>query len=161
MFWPAPKDFTWETYYAEIPLNVRNEGLKLLDTWDIKYEWLPDTNRETLKHHLKHSPLQVVIPGHAVTLILSGDEVDTYFDHYSPYIKEHTNPFQAAMKYVVTPKTKRMTESEVLGLQALEGYSDPEGAKYWTGKPLSDYLKARLPDKEAELKKALDTLKAI
>jgi len=40
-----------------------------------------------------------------------------------------------------------MTEQEVKQLQALEGYSDPAGVAYWTGKPLSEYLKARLPDK--------------
>jgi len=40
-----------------------------------------------------------------------------------------------------------MTEKEVLQLQALEGYSDLEGAKYWVGKPLEAYLTARLADK--------------
>ena len=40
-----------------------------------------------------------------------------------------------------------MSEKEVASLQALEGYSDPEGVAYWTGKPLSEYLKARLADK--------------
>lgn len=40
-----------------------------------------------------------------------------------------------------------MTEKEVRQLQALEGYSDEAGVTFWTGKPLSDYLAARLLDK--------------
>ena len=45
-----------------------------------------------------------------------------------------------------------MSEKEVASLQALEGYSDPEGVAYWTGKPLSEYLKARLADKVKQIK---------
>ncbi len=40
-----------------------------------------------------------------------------------------------------------MSEKEVEQLQALEGYKDADGIVYWTGKPLSEYLKARLQDK--------------
>ena len=46
-----------------------------------------------------------------------------------------------------------MSEKEVASLQALEGYSDPEGVAYWKGKPLSEYLKARLADKIKQLEK--------
>lgn len=48
-----------------------------------------------------------------------------------------------------------MTEQEVKQLQALEGYSDPEGVAYWTGKPLGEYLKARLPDKIKTINESL------
>ena len=51
---------------------------------------------------------------------------------------------------------KPMTESEVAQLQALEGYSDPEGVAYWTGKPLSEYLKARLSDKLKDITKLVN-----
>ena len=47
-----------------------------------------------------------------------------------------------------------MTEKEVLGLQALEGYNDPDGIKYWTGKTLQQYLDVRLADKIKELQQA-------
>lgn len=46
-----------------------------------------------------------------------------------------------------------LTKEDVEFLQALEGYSDPEGVVYWTGKTLEQYRKARLPDKIAELTK--------
>jgi len=41
-------------------------------------------------------------------------------------------------------------------LQALEGYSDPEGVEYWSDKELEQYLATRLPDKIAQLQKALN-----
>lgn len=48
-----------------------------------------------------------------------------------------------------------MTEQDVRGLQALEGYTDEAGVAYWTGKALDEYLKARLADKEAQIKKLI------
>lgn len=48
-----------------------------------------------------------------------------------------------------------MTEQEVKQLQALEGYSDPSGVVYWTGKSLSEYLKARLADKVKTINESL------
>lgn len=45
------------------------------------------------------------------------------------------------------PSNDLMTKEEVKQLQALEGYSDEAGIVYWTGKPLSEYLKIRLADK--------------
>ena len=50
-------------------------------------------------------------------------------------------------------ETMKLTKNQVLALQALEGYSDPQGAEYWSGKELSDYLKARAIDKIKELEK--------
>lgn len=154
-YWPAPKDFTWDSYYAEIPINIKMEGYKLLDSWDIKYEWLPDVKKETLKQHLKQSPIQVVIPGHAVTLITSTDQVDTYFDHYEPYQKEYTSPFQAALKYVVTPRTKNMSNEEVRNLYRLAFYREPDSGElaYWTGKSLSEFLKVAIADRATFLQK--------
>lgn len=49
----------------------------------------------------------------------------------------------------------KLTKEEVKMLQALEGYSDPLGVDYWTGKELSEYLKARLPDKIKTLEACL------
>jgi hypothetical protein len=71
---------------------------------DIKYEWLPDTARSTLLYHLKQSPLQVVIPGHAVMAINSRNDVEQYFDSYAPYTKSHAGLYQTAMKYVVSKR---------------------------------------------------------
>ena len=51
-----------------------------------------------------------------------------------------------------------MSEQEVMALQSLEGYSDPEGVTFWTGKTLGEYLKARLLDKVKEIQKAQNEL---
>ncbi len=54
-----------------------------------------------------------------------------------------------------------MTEQEVRQLQVLEGYQDEAGVTYWTGKPLTAYLEARLRDKDAQIKKALSPIQSI
>ena len=46
-----------------------------------------------------------------------------------------------------------LTENQVLAIQALEGYFDPVGAKYWSGRELEEYLKARAKDKIKQLEK--------
>lgn len=53
------------------------------------------------------------------------------------------------------PTSVMLTEKQVKQLQALEGYNDPEGVKFWTGKLLSDYLNARLPDKIKTINESL------
>lgn len=157
--WPAPANFTWDTYYASIPPDIVASALSFLNVYTVQYEWLPTPiTEENLEYQLKHSPIQVTIPGHAVLCFYSTAQVHKYFDTYSPFRKSYTPMFDSAMKYVVTPKQKLMTEAEVKALQALEGYDDPAGATYWAGKPLRDYLKARLPDKATELQDALNAL---
>lgn len=51
-----------------------------------------------------------------------------------------------------------MTENEVKALQVLEGYQDPDGLQFWVGKPLSEYLKARLADKVRQESEVLQKL---
>lgn len=53
--------------------------------------------------------------------------------------------------FIVWPDNETMTKEEVQKLQALEGYSDPDGVAYWTGQSLSAYLEARIKDKIASL----------
>jgi len=114
-YWPAPVDFTWDTYYTEIPADVKNMAAGFLEKYDIKHEWLPENtsgtiDRDVLKYHLKHAPVQVVRPGHAIMCFYSGASVDKYFDHYDPFIKSYSQPFLQAMKYIVTPKNNPMFE---------------------------------------------------
>lgn len=144
--WPTADNFDWNTYYSEIPETIKARGLEFLNDFEIQYEWI-DWTKESLIHHLKHAPIQVVIPGHAVLAFYSTLEVSKYFDSYEPFVKERTELFSSALKIVLTRKQKVMTEKDVKSLQALEGYLDPEGVKFWTGKSLSEYLKARLADK--------------
>lgn len=55
----------------------------------------------------------------------------------------------------LNPNSIMLTAKQVRQLQALEGYHDEGGVVYWTGKLLSDYLAARLPDKVREINAAL------
>lgn len=48
-----------------------------------------------------------------------------------------------------------LTKEEVEKLQALEGYKDEAGVAYWQGKPLSEYLKARLQDKYNDIERLI------
>lgn len=52
----------------------------------------------------------------------------------------------------------KLTRNQVLALQILDGYSDPEGADFWEGRELTDYLKARLNDKLKQEKEVLEKL---
>ena len=81
------------------------------------------------------------------------------FDIYTPDETDTKKKFQSVMPYLPLLEEKAiklMTEHEVSSLQALEGYSDPEGVVYWTGKPLSEYLKARLSDKLNDITKLVN-----
>lgn len=159
-YWPNPDVFTWDNYYAEIPINIRNSAKDFLAKYDVKYEWLPEDadgkiSRDVLKQHLKQSPIQVVKPGHAVMAFFSGDEVDKYFDTYSPFKKSYSLKFEQAMKYVVTLKSKHMSQDEVRDLYRLAFYREPDAGElaYWTGKALADFLKTAIVDRAAFLSK--------
>lgn len=153
VLWPWQGQTTWEQYYTFPPTQVIDIGRTFLAEWEVRYEWVPVTP-ENLRYHLKQAPLQAVIPGHAVLHFYNEGDIQKYFDSYAPFKKKYDLPFLSALKLVLTKK-KDMTEQEVRQLQALEGFSDPSGVLYWTGKPLADYLKARLVDKEKEIEFAL------
>lgn len=55
------------------------------------------------------------------------------------------------------PMSVLLTKEDVAFLQALEGFSDPMGQMYWTGKTLKEYKSVRVPDKIRELQKVLPT----
>jgi len=112
--YPAPKTYTWDEYHAPIeePLlgQLKIKGLAWLAKWDVKYEWVA-VDKESLKKHLKHAPLSVIIPGHMVIDIHNHDNVDKIFDQYKPWIKEvpgerYPSNITHAMKIVLTPKEK-------------------------------------------------------
>jgi hypothetical protein len=151
--WPAPQNFTWDDYYAQIPVQIENTAGVFLTKYDVLYEWLPDASKETLMHHLKQSPIQVVIPGHAIMCFYSTDQVSKYFDTYEPFVKNYTPQFVAAMKYVVTLKSQKMTRDEVIKQYVLAFYREPDATElaYWTGKPLADFLNAAISDRAAFL----------
>src|SRR5680860_1318030 len=59
--------FDWDDYYKEIPQDLKDKALKILDYIDVAYEWTvrnqltPYTNNEILelKRELKQAPLQL------------------------------------------------------------------------------------------------------
>lgn len=101
--WKTEPDMDWATYYAVPPIELINKAKKFLDEWIVNYEFI-DFNKESLIKHLKQSPIQVVIPGHAVMLFATTEQVYKYFDHYVPFQKDRAEPFISALKYVITRK---------------------------------------------------------
>ncbi len=110
--WPTPENYTWDTYYAEIPQHIKDMGKRFLEFWDINYEWIPTTKEEFL-HHLKQAPLQIVKPGHAVMGFYQPSDVTKYFDSYLPYLKEiNTDEIRDALKIIV--KKKPMNQAKII-----------------------------------------------
>lgn len=137
--WPKPDNFTWDTFYAEIPQEVKDKALK----YNISYEWV-DTDVASLQFHLKQSPLQLIIPGHAICGIYEQDDIFKYFDTYNPYLKEHANPPLHALKIVLN--NMNLTKEQVHLIYALWGLNDPTGEAYWVDKTLNQLLEARKKD---------------
>lgn len=153
--WPTPSlNPTWSEYYTPPTIEVINKGKKFLEDWTINYEFI-DFTRDSLIKHLKQSPIQVVIPGHAVMNFLTTEQVYKYFDSYEPFVKERTEGFVSALKYTMTRKTKMLDKEDVRFLQALEGFSDESGVEFWGNgtHTLKEYKNARVPDKINELNK--------
>ena len=82
---------TWEEQYANPdPVQLSSllfEGSKWLLKWEIKYEVIPH-DKKSLQYHLKHAPLILVIPGHAIVGIYSNKDIERIFDSYVPWIKD-------------------------------------------------------------------------
>lgn len=94
--WPTPDDFTWESYY-EVPTSekmaeLKAEGQKWLKTRTLDYEWV-GTDLNTILKELKHCPLQLIIPGHAIEGFYEEADVMNYFDSYSPFEKQTQRSF--------------------------------------------------------------------
>lgn len=153
--WATPSSFTWNSYYSEIPQEVRDQAKKFLEEWDIAYEWV-DTSKASLMTHLKHAPIQVVIPGHAVMNFYTTGQIITFFDSYEPFIKEVQNVMWA-LKYVLTrkkPNKKLMSETTVKNLYLLAFYRLPDATEmsFWKGKDIDEFLKVAINDRANFLK---------
>ncbi len=103
--WPAPINYTWNSYYADIPQDVINKAIKV----NIAYESIVPSETELL-YHLKQCPIQIVIPNpnpnHAVVLVHIENGLAYYFDSYSPYLKTiAVNKIHYALKIVLTMPT--------------------------------------------------------
>lgn len=128
--WPLPINFTWETFYAEIPKNIRDKAI----FFDSDYQFI-SISLENLKYHLKQCPIQIAIPyptpNHAVALVYIDGSTAWYFDSYpgsTNYLKTMpVSDITAAMKLIIKPKimTKRIVVNDggKIGTMVLEGYT--------------------------------------
>jgi hypothetical protein len=84
--YPAPTNFSWDSYYSEVPQSVLDKAVKR----EILYEGISG-DVETLKKHLKQCPIQIILtnsnPNHAVTLLAIQGSSAIYFDSYDPFVK--------------------------------------------------------------------------
>jgi hypothetical protein len=106
--YPTPENYTWAQYHAEIPEAKKQEliakGKKWLEKWSVSYEWLP-IDTATIKYHLKHAPLQIVIPNHAMAEVRNEKDIARIFDSYPSYFKnKKQSQITDVMKLVLTPK---------------------------------------------------------
>ena len=149
--WPTPPDFTWDTFYKEIPSDIINRGKEFLEAVDISYEWISDLSKENIIKHLKHAPIQIVILSntHAVELYKEED-VHYYFDHYEPFRKTSTE-LTWPMKIVVKIKDEQklrefakigMTEEQAKKLcwAVFRREADQAFLDHYTGKDLTQAL---------------------
>lgn len=125
--WPVPQDFTWDSFYADIPKSVKDKSV----FFDEDYQFI-STNVDNLKYHLKQCPIQIAIPyphpNHAVVLVHIEGDTAYYFDSYPPYLKTMpVSAISAAMKLIIKPKimTKYfiIKDGQKLGILVSEGYS--------------------------------------
>jgi len=106
--WPVPPEpFGWDDYYSPIPQFILDRAKpQFLDKYTIQTEFIGISITE-IEKHLKHAPLQIVIPGHAVAgiVIKIAGGVITYFDTYEPYLKTTTvNQLSDVYKILLTIK---------------------------------------------------------
>lgn len=104
--YPTPPNYNWDSYYAEISQEIKNQAFKVIE--DKSYEWI---FKKDFAHHLKHTPLQITIPdprpNHAVVLVHIKGDTGYYFDSYIPYLKtiKMSQISDAALKIVYNAKT--------------------------------------------------------
>lgn len=111
---PSKQNMSWDDYYSITPekkAELIEKGKAWLQKWDVKTEFINTsismwyTVKEDLIKHIKHAPLQIVKPGHAITNFYNQDDVANYFDSYLPFKKKIAySGIETAYKYVLTKK---------------------------------------------------------
>lgn len=140
--YPTPASYTFNEYYQEINAvklkELMDKGKEWLKKWTFEYEFLA-VNDPNIDYHLKHCPLQVVIPGHAVAGMYSPDQFTQFKDSYDPFDKKYlSSQFQAVMKPILKPKS---IEAKLFGFK--------DSPELWFSIPLDsmqrlEYIKANL-----------------
>lgn len=128
---PSDENLSWEEYYnkALITPEILEVGKKFRELFEMPYEWVSVTQSELLKH-LKHAPLQIVFPNHAVCEVFGEADIVTYFDTYDPFIKTINRSYlTSAMKIIINPIGVEMTkffkvqQGNKSGIGVSEGFS--------------------------------------
>jgi hypothetical protein len=119
--WPKPANYTWDSYYADIPQDVINKAQKLNEA----YEAISG-DKATLQYHLKQCPLQIIVtksvPTHAVCLVHIEGDTAYYFDSYSPFLKTIpvSNIYNYALKLVLKGQSMARVIREPKGTLRIE-----------------------------------------
>ncbi len=139
--WARPNQpTTWNEFYSPIPQPVIDLTKDFRDKYDVFPKRLGligvDISAADLRHHLKHAPLWVTIPGHCIAgIIVSADDKNfTYFDSYDPFVK--TRPIadiDSVWKIVLTVKKKGK------GMIIMTNTSDPNTKWLDDGEVLRGY----------------------
>jgi hypothetical protein len=113
--WPTPPAYTWASYYADIPQEVKDKAQKM----EMGYEWITPSKNDLL-YHLKHAPIQIVIPephpNHAVVLVAIEGDKAFYFDTYAPYLKSiSVSKINSALKPVLTMQNEFVKTINIKG----------------------------------------------
>lgn len=120
--WPDSNGTFDEQYTPpspEIRAQLDKEKADWLTKWSILHEDIP-YDKDSLLYHLKHAPIQVVIPGHAIAeiAILSPSDVNKIMDSYPPYVKnipgEYPGPLIFAKKIVLYKKEQALDPDTLL-----------------------------------------------
>jgi len=104
---PEKVNDTWETYYNknQVTKVMLAKGKEFLKWFNISYEWINDDSIENIVKQLQHTPIQIVIPNHAIVEIESkGELLMSYYDSYNPFVREKPqNRVTSYMKLVIDP----------------------------------------------------------
>lgn len=128
---PSDENLSWEDYYNKqlITPEILAVGKEFLKYFEMPYEWVSVTQSELLKH-LKHAPLQIVFPNHAVCEVFQEADVVTFFDTYDPFIKTINRSYlTSAMKIIINPigvemaKFFKVQQGNKSGIGVSEGFS--------------------------------------
>ena len=123
--YPDPSEpWDWNEYHKPIPepllSQLKAEGQKWKKQWAVAYEWVDITgiwfgNYANIKKQLRHSPLQIVIPGHAILQVQNMDDMMRYMDTYAPYFKnQKQNTITHALKIVLNPLKGQTMSNAIL-----------------------------------------------
>lgn len=118
--WPSPENYSWDSYY-QVPdpqkmAELKAEGQEWLKRRGLDYEFIPVITKENMEKYLKHSPLQIVKPGHAIEGFDQITSTTHYFDTYNPFKKTiRTSGLTDVMRPILTVKQMTPTFIHIAG----------------------------------------------